>query len=287
MASKAWDASTLSFPHGRSLDPIWEAVNRESTNTYMKWAFDDAASITPTSVLSSRTANRFRLAGLTLPSQDKGLHYLEMYTKQGKATTVRTLLESGCNPGTRKRPRVMPIFKAVRGATSKHAKCVQALLDYGVDLNVRMPSSSRTPLHYAIEHPSWSSYSHLIFVLLKGGANPNLSDSTGDVPLLQLLYGGVEPLSDHKREALALLVAPQYSTDVNISYESTGNTPLHLAVSHKDPWAVALLLKKDVSVNSKNGVGLTPLQTAAGLGIGNLLTDKKQFVTSFLAMGLR
>jgi serine/threonine protein kinase/ankyrin repeat protein len=239
-------------------------VSLKTASIYMKSVLDDAASSVATSKVSTRTRNRFKLAGLMLPLQDRSVHYMEQFTKEGKASTVRLLLESGCNPGTKRDPRPGPIFNAVRGATERHTKCVRALIDSGVNLNARYKSNKRTPLHYAIEHEEWKGYSNLIYILLAGGADPNLKDATGDVPLLQILYGGVEPLAEYKRNALALLLAPNYDTDVTVCHPATRNTPLHLAVLHKDPWAVALLLERDVEVNKKNITGLTPLQLASG-----------------------
>jgi hypothetical protein len=233
-----------------------------NASVYMKKVHEDAASSVPTSMLSKRTANHLKKAGLMLPFQDRSFKYLEQYTKLGKAAAVRMLLESGCNPGTRKEPRRELIFNAVRGASERHSKCVRELIKYGVDLNARNSENRRTPLHYAIEHEAWSGYSDLVYTLLAGGADPNIKDGTGDVPLLQILYVGTEPLEEHRRAALALLLAPNFNTDVNVSPPGTMNRPLHLAVRHKDPWAVGMVLEKNVPVNEKNGSGLTPLQMA-------------------------
>ncbi|OBT95560.1 hypothetical protein VE01_05901 [Pseudogymnoascus verrucosus] len=262
-----------------------EKIKPVNASIYMKKIWDDAASSAPTSVMSSRTAKRFSSAGVFLPWQDKTLNFLGQYTKEGSVSAVRLLLKSGCNPGKKGEPRWEPIFNAVRGASDRHVKCVRELINYGVDVNAKNKVSRRTPLQYAIEHEAWSGYSNLIYILLAAGADPNIKDAMGDVPLLQILYGGNEPLPKHRRDALALLLAPNYSTDINVSPPGTMNGPLHLAVRRKDPWAVGMLLEKNAPVDGENGAGLTPLQLAMGswtattnhdqLEILRLLLEKK------------
>ncbi len=66
---------------------------------------------------------------------------------------------------------------------------------------------------------------------------PTSKDATGNVPLLQILDGGVEPLAEYKRNARALLLAPNYDTDAIVYHPTARNTPLHLAVLHKAAWA--------------------------------------------------
>ncbi|OBT84610.1 hypothetical protein VE02_05456 [Pseudogymnoascus sp. 03VT05] len=211
-----------------------EKIKPVNASIYMKKIWDDAASSAPTSIMSSRTAKRFSSAGVFLPWQDKTLNFLGQYTKEGSVSA---------------------------GASDRHVKCVRELINYGVDVNAKNKVSRRTPLQYAIEHEAWGGYSNLIYILLAAGADPNIKDAMEDVPLLQILYGGNEPLPKH-RDALALLLAPNYSTDINVSPPGTMNGPLHLAVRRKDPWAVGMLLEKNAPVDGKNGAGLTPRQLA-------------------------
>ena len=126
-------------------------------------------------------------------------------------------------------------------------------------------SSGKTPLHYAIEHREFKGYRNLIFILLNGGADPNIKDYSGDVPLLKILYGGYEPLEKHRREALALLLEQTKNrTDVDVMPPGTLNRPLHLAVRRQDPYAIGMLLEKGAKVNEPNGAGVTPLALAVG-----------------------
>lgn len=200
--------------------------------------------------------------------QDKSLNFLEQYAKAGKASVVRLLLSQGCNPGTKEKVRRGPLYWAIKGGSQRHNKCVAALLAAGADVHVKF-SGGKTVLHLAIEHEEFHGYTNLIRDLLEAGANPNLKDKNGDYPLLQILYGGYEPLEKHRRDALACLLQPHFTTDVNIMPPGTLNMPLHLAVRRKDPWAVSMLLTRGALVNEPNGSGLTPLMLAA-----NAWTDK-------------
>lgn len=125
-------------------------------------------------------------------------------------------------------------------------------------------ANGKTPLHIAIEHRNFKGYSNLIYTLLDHGADPNVRDNNGDFPLLQILYGGYEPLEPHRRVALALILEQtHFTTDVNIMPLGTLNMPLHLAVRRKDEWAVGMLLEKKAAVNQPNGAGVTPIALAA------------------------
>ena len=103
-------------------------------------------------------------------------------------------------------------------------------------MNVRQSKTGKRPLHYAIEHREFKGYGNLIYTLLEHGADPNVKDASGDVPLLQILYGGYEPLERHRRDALALLLnQTHFTTDIDVSPPGTLNLPIHLAVRRKDP----------------------------------------------------
>ena len=222
----------------------------------------EAASSAPTSVMSERTKATFLGIKSGVAWQDKSLNFLEQYAKAGKASAVRLLLSQGCNPGTKEKVRRGPLYWAIKGGSQRHNKCVAALLAAGADVHVRF-SGGKTVLHLAIEHEKFHGYTNLIRDLLEAGANPNLKDKSGDYPLLQILYGGYEPLEKHRRDALACLLQPHFATDVNIMPPGTLNMPLHLAVRRKDPWAVSMLLTRGALVNEPNGSGLTPLMLAA------------------------
>ena len=235
-----------------------EAVHNTAAGTYNK-AISSNDSVTITSMSTLRS-----LPSMMLPLQDRSQRILETYCKQGKTGAVRLLLKSGCNPGTVKNPRPGPIFHVVKGASSRHTKCLRLLIAHGVNVNIKASRTGKTPLMIAVDQPSWSGYATVVYLLLAAGADPNLRDATGDAALLQLLHGGSDPLDENRRSALALLLHPSYNTNSDLKIPASSSTPLHLAISRNDPWAVAMLLNRNnASLESKNVAGLTPLQVAS------------------------
>lgn len=153
-------------------------------------------------------------------------------------------------------------------------------------MNVKQSVTGKRPLHYSIEHRDFKGYKNLIYTLLEHGADPNVRDANGDVPLLQILYGGYEPLERHRREALALLLNETHiTTDINVSPPGTLNLPLHLAVRRKDPWAVGMLLEKEATVNEPNGAGITPFAMTASSWSENMTEDQVEVAKLLLLHG--
>ncbi|KAL9607744.1 MAG: hypothetical protein Q9167_007365, partial [Letrouitia subvulpina] len=224
----------------------------------------EAASTIETSVLSSQTSETLGCLGISMRWQDHHMHFLESYAKKGKAAAVRELLLAGCNPGTLKKPNYRPLISAVRAGSRRHNKVVKVLLDHGADVNVQHPNTGKTSLHFAIEHQNFEGYTNLVRDLLEAGADPNILDKNGDSPILQIWYGGYEPLAKHKLDALACLLQQSFNTDVNIVSRGTRNMPIHIAVRRRDAMATALLIHRGSRVNDPNGAGATPLRITAG-----------------------
>ena len=241
----------------------------ESATVIMERILDDKISEAPTSLMSANTRATISQSRPVLRWNDKTYGYLPIFVANGKVGGVRALLSAGCNPGTAEKPRWTPIYNAIRGATHKHTKCLQDLVSYNVNVNAVDKRNGRRPLHYAIEKPPWSGYSSVIYTLLAAKADPNARDKANDVPLLMLLAGG-GPLPQEKRDALYLLLAPNFSTDLNVSITGTLDNPLHLAVRRKDAYTVDAILEKTKQVQGEalglihkhNGSGFTPLLLA-------------------------
>lgn len=255
-----------------------------SPSVYMQEVWEAASSAT-TSVMSERTRKILGGFGSGLAWQDRTAHFLEKYVKAGSAAAVRELLNAGCNPGTKKKPRILPLMLAVKGGSQRHNKCLAALLSHGADVNAR-DNSGKTALHYAIEHSNFHGYTNLIRDLLEAGADPNNKDKSGDFPLLQILYGGSEPLEKHKRDALACLLRREFATDVNVVPPGTLNMPLHLAVRRKDPYAVSMLLTSGAKVNEPNGSGMTPLMLAANAWSSRISSGQVEVLRFLLQKGV-
>lgn len=241
----------------------------ESASVIMDRILDDKSSEAPTSVMSANTRAAVSGGRIGLRWNDKAYGYLPKFVANGKVGAVRECLNAGCNPGTPQKPRWAPIYNAVRGATDKHLKCLRELVFYGADVNAERSMNGRTLLHYAVESEEWSGYSSVIYTLLAWGANPNVRDGANDLPLLMLLVGN-GPLSRAKRDALFLLLAPNFSTNLNVRVPGTLDNSLHLAIRRKDPYTVDAILEKMKQVggpaldlmHEHNGSGFTPILLA-------------------------
>lgn len=169
----------------------------------------------------------------------------------------------------------------MRGRSAGHNVSVRALLHHGANLNARY-SNGKSHLHIAIESRAFKANGNLKYSLLEYGANPNVQDNNGGFPLLQILYGGFEPLEQHRRNASALILnQTNFITDVIIMPPGTLNIPLHLAVRRNDSWAVGMLLAKGAAVDKRNGAGLTPMVMAAS-GRNDDMTDGQAEIVQLL-----
>lgn len=241
----------------------------ESATVIMGRILDDKSSEAPTSVMSVNTRAVVSGGLVVLRWNDKAYGYLPKFVASGKVGAVRECLKAGCNPGTEQKPRWAPVYNAVRGASERHLKCLRDLVRYGADVNVKRSNNGRTPLHYAVESEVWPRYSSVIYTLLTAGADPNIRDWAHDLPLLMLLVG-IGPLSQAKRDALFLLLAPNFATDLNVSVPGTLDNPLHLAIRRKDPYTVDAILEKleqshdsaSQLMHAHNGSGFTPILLA-------------------------
>jgi serine/threonine protein kinase/ankyrin repeat protein len=269
-----------STPPIKEEPPIMLELN---PSDYIRDTWETASSVA-TSTMSDRTKSI--LQGFSLPRWwDHDHNLLEVFCSQGKAQAVRALLDKGCNPGKagpKGKRRSGPITVAIQGASLRHNRCVKALIEAEADVNVVNHSSGKTPLHLAIENPRFRGYEHLICALIDGGANPNHADIRGDRPITKiLLESGNGLLEDHRKKALALLLRDK-ATDIEVTQPGTLNTPLHLAVRRKDPFAVAMLIFKKANVNAKNAAGSTPLLVAANQLHNPTTKDQKDLISILL-----
>ena len=216
---------------------------------------------------------------------DRDQHILEGFCTEGAVQAVRTLLRDGCNPGTKSKPRPAPLLRAIQGGTYQHYKCVQALMNHDVDLNVADRQTGRTALQIAIEQPFFNGHTSLVRDLIHGGADTNKADHTGKRPVMSVFdVQENDALRKHQLDALAcLLVGGQgKETDVNVHTPHAHESPLHLAIRRRSPMAVGLLLFRGASVNAKNHAGATPLLLAAAQWAGPLVADQKTILDLLL-----
>ncbi|KAL8828267.1 MAG: hypothetical protein Q9191_002688 [Dirinaria sp. TL-2023a] len=275
-------------------DPVSRRRHFEPASDIMKRILDDKSSEVPTSVIAARTRAAVSSGRIGLRWNDKAYGYLAKFVAKGKVGAVRECLKAGCNPGTEKKPRWWPIYNAVRGASDEHLKCLRKLVLYDADVNVRQSRNRRTPLHYAVESKRWKSYSSVIYTLLAHGADLNARDMANDLPLLMLLVGNGR-LPQEKRNALFLLLAPNFQTNLNVTLPGTLDNPLHLAIRRKDAYTVDAILGKmkqiggstlDLMMYEYNGSGFTPLLLALTIfQLGEDLDEELQIIEYLLKHG--
>ncbi|KAG8530606.1 uncharacterized protein KY384_004644 [Bacidia gigantensis] len=247
----------------------------ESATIIMDRILKNKTAEAPTSIMSEKSRSLLAHGRIGMRWNDKSYGYLPIFTASGKVGAVRQLLKGGCNPGTEEKPRWQPIYNTIVGASDRHTKCLRELVEHGVDVNAFKPLTTKSgkrgkrPLHYALEQSVWSGYSTVIYILLAARANPNAKDPFGDVPLLKLLIGN-EKLPQEKRDALYLLLAPNFSTKLNVTLPRTGDNPLHLAIQRKDAYVLDAILEKlktaydntEDLIHGHNSTGFTPILLA-------------------------
>ncbi|KAE8384287.1 hypothetical protein BDV23DRAFT_189374 [Aspergillus alliaceus] len=250
-----------------------------SPEVYMNTTWE-AASTQDTRIISS---NRSKLKWWKWLDRDQ--HILESLCTEGAVQAVRILLKDGCNPGTEFKPRPAPLLRAIQGGTYQHYKCVQALINHDVNLNVVERRTGRTALQIAIEQPFFAGHTSLVRDLIHGGADTNKPDHTGKRPILSVFdIQKSDALEKHQLDALACLLVGGggKETDVNVYTPHTHNSPLHLAIRRRSPMAVGLLLFRGALVNAKNQAGATPLLLAAAQWAGPLVADQKTILDLLL-----
>ena len=265
----------------------------ECATVLMERILDNKSAEAPTSVMSLETRATVLGGLIGLRWNDKPYGYLPIFVANGKIGAVRHCLKAGCNPGREGKARWAPIYNAIRGCSGKHLKCLRELVAYGADVNARRYTNGRTPLHYVVESKPWPGYSSVIHILLAAGADPNIGDGANDLLVLMLLVGN-GPLSHEKRDALFLLLAPNFNTDLNVRVLGTRDNPLHLAIRRKDAYTVDALLEKMNQIGDSaldlmhehNGSGFTPILLALTIfQLGEESDEELQIILYLLSRG--
>ncbi|KAH9966341.1 hypothetical protein BGW80DRAFT_734307 [Lactifluus volemus] len=122
------------------------------------------------------------------------------------------------------------------------------------DVNARA-GSEETPLMVA----SKMGFLQVVQLLLKHGANPNITTAYGHTPLWVASYEGYLKISQ-------LLI--EYGGDVNTCHDRTGHTSLHVALEHGHVEIAKLLLESNANPNPEMSscLPLPPLHTALAQG---------------------
>jgi len=163
-------------------------------------------------------------------------------TKRGNFRDVERALDGGADPNQWEGEET-PLICAVK---ANQARLVQLLIRRKVDVN-RQDAKGVSALHVA----TFKGRSHLVKLLLDGGANPNLKDCHGQTPIF---------FAPTRQICEALFTRRADVTVRNLK----GQTPLHHA-SHAGladvvAWFVEVMDEKTLDIEDHNGV--TPLHYA-------------------------
>ena len=169
--------------------------------------------------------------------------------RAGKLARLEKLLEEGADPNQECRPRrngptYLPLLEAVN--RNRH-DFVAAFLKHNVDVN-KQDTAGWTALHVAVT----LGQEDLVKLLLENGADPNLANAKGDIPLMTAAggyLGMVEHLLEHK--------ADPFQPD------STGDSFLHFAIGFGATTLIEAFLQKGFDMEMRGRYGRTPLMKAA------------------------
>jgi ankyrin repeat protein len=204
------------------------------------------------------------------------LHFAASKRSDAGPQMVKTLLEKGKSKATvqTRQGGNTPLHYAIDG---RSVETVQALLDSKADPNVTN-GSGITPLHKAVAIPGLEE---IVRVLLKGHADSNKKTSVGTISAarglnsLRASRAWMKTYYEVNTSQSALHIAAKVKdTERTVEIllreghanpncrDSSGRTPLHVAVVRMDAEAVAkLLVEFKTDLNAQDIAGRTPLST--------------------------
>ena len=174
----------------------------------------------------------------------------------GRVEIVRLLLQAGADPNiTHLEAGSTPLDYA---AVKNEPEIAQLLLDRGANVRAVNRSGS-TALHLAAAR----GYTAVARLLLDHGASIQALDGSGSTPLEEAAWKGFA-------EMCALLL--DRGALVNALNPETGKSPLNEAASNGHLAAARLLLARGVDPSLADKSGATPLQNAARLNDGDIVS---------------
>ena len=191
-----------------------------------------------------------RGADVNAQDRDHGTALFQAIRLRTSSNTVRTVLEHGADPNLKNKDGKTPLHVLLGPIDYRDADHIlivaQILLEHRADVNSR-DKGHETPLHLAVRSVRHET-SSLVRLLLRHGADPNSKKEDGKTPLHVLLG----PTDYHKANHILTVaqILLERGADVN-SRDKGHETPLHLALRHKTPGLVRLLLRHGADPNSK------------------------------------
>ncbi|CAB0040629.1 unnamed protein product [Trichogramma brassicae] len=135
---------------------------------------------------------------------------------------------------------------------------IKKFLEFGHDPNCLWSETGDSPLGLAV---LGSCTKHVVELLLRSGANPNLPNKEG-LNLLHIISKKFRTQFIEVPDVPKILF--EISDELNQSLQidardEFGNTPLHLAVLNDNVYVTEMLLRRGANPNSANDEGSTPL----------------------------
>ncbi|UTC62905.1 ankyrin repeat domain-containing protein [Treponema sp. OMZ 787] len=162
-----------------------------------------------------------------------------------RSKLVSELIKAGANPNLKDNYGETPLHIASR--VGMNDEILDLLLKAGADINERN-KKGQTPLILAIERNQTQQANFLI----NHGADIHAEDKSGESAFIHAVNIGL-PMVQY-------VVTEKNSTD----RDSTGSTPLHLAISRKaSKDIIYYLIEKKSLINTRNKIGNAPLHIAA------------------------
>ena len=207
-------------------------------------------------------------AGVDVASQEvQGSTTLMCASANGHDNCVKYLIHAGVDVNFKDSKGCTALTQAAHFASFK---CIETLLQLGADVNGRTKDQGTTLLIASMYNERkcklpidftgnvYVPENHNVFksfeTLINAGADVNIKDNTGKVPLINVL------LYDHEPCVPLLLAA---GADVNITDKDSGSSALMIAIKKDRNETFDQLLEAGADVNIVNNNGNTALTTAA------------------------
>ncbi|KAK9878710.1 hypothetical protein WA026_023501 [Henosepilachna vigintioctopunctata] len=161
-------------------------------------------------------------------------------------------IENGADINARNGDGETPLHIACLG----DSECIKAILKYNPSMNVTEKRKHDTPLINFVR--SLSHRTSTLKMMLKMGADPNLSRIDGDTPLHIIATAQYRERRRAFKYAVELI---KFKANVN-AQNNSGDTPLHLAIKTGFTEIIRILLKNCAYLKIRNRAGQNPIHYA-------------------------
>ncbi|KAK9878709.1 hypothetical protein WA026_023500 [Henosepilachna vigintioctopunctata] len=192
------------------------------------------------------------------------LHFAVYYNNLSR---IDQHIENGADINVRNGDGETPLHIACLG----DSECIKAILKYNPSMNVAEKRKHLTPLILFVTY--FSHRTSTLRMMLKMGADPNLSQIEGDTPLHIIADADDSEKGKALKYAVELI---KFKANVN-AQNNFGDTPLHIAMKTGFTEIIRILLKNGADVTIENCLGQNPIHYA--------IFTRRKFDGSFIEIG--